>query len=521
MNEELRNEIIRRWQNGTSQRVIARMLNISRGSVRRALSAYHAARNGKAQPAQQRPSLLDPYVQVIEELVGRYPDLTVIRLLEELRSRGFTGGYTIVRQRLRDLRPRTASQPVLRFETGPGAQAQMDYSPYDLEFTEEGRRRVHAFSYLLSYSRRQYLRFVEAQDFDTTLQQHVRAFEHLGGVAATCLYDNMKVVVKGYEGGVPVYNPRFLAFATHYGFRPVACRPYRPETKGKVERQFFYAEKNLLNGRTFRSLAHLNEVTADWLANVADVRDHRETKQTPRERHALELPHLIPLPANHYEVAPVVYRTVTVEGYVVWRQNQYSVPWRHLGQMLPVRITDEELIVYSPDLQEVARHRLLSRTISGQCSLQPEHHPARDTSQRWTVLRERYAELGPVAVQFLEGLVRTQRYHRDQAQRTLGLLATYSQRDWLAALERAVRYGAYAASAVERILAAQARPKGLLSLLAEEERRCLPSSPEDEAAVRPRPMSEYPPLFPEEPAPDEPPPEPPAEPPDEIESAPF
>ena len=119
------------------------------------------------------------------------------------------------------------------------------------------------------------------------MREHVRAFEHLGGVAATCLYDNMKVVVTGHEDDVPIYNTRFLAFATHYGFRPVACRPRRPQTKGKVERPFAYVESSLLNGRSFETLDHLNETTAWWLAHVADVRDTAgRCGKTPVQLHA-------------------------------------------------------------------------------------------------------------------------------------------------------------------------------------------------------------------------------------------
>ncbi len=246
MNEATRNEIIRRWRADASIRQIARDLNLARNTVSRVLAAITAQRDGVAAAATRRPSLLDPFDATIQELLSRYPNLTATRLLEELRQRGFTGGYTIVRQRLEELRPRAARPPVVRFETAPGVQAQMDYAVYDLDFTVEGRRRVSLFSYVLGYSRRQYLRFVEAQDFTTTLREHVRAFEYLGGVAATCLYDNQKVVVSGYDGDVPLYNSRFLAFATHYGFRPLACKPQRPQTKGKVERPFHYVQTNLL-----------------------------------------------------------------------------------------------------------------------------------------------------------------------------------------------------------------------------------------------------------------------------------
>jgi transposase len=493
MNEQTRNEIVRRWRAGASMRQLARDLNLARNTIRRVLAEVTAQRAGLLTSRPRRPSVLDAYDATIRELLGRYPDLTATRLLEELRQRGFPGGYTIVRERLVQLRPQDTPRPVVRFETAPGVQAQMDYAVYDLDFTAEGRRRVALFSYLLGYSRRQYLRFVEAQDFPTTLREHVRAFEHLGGVAATCLYDNQKVVVSGYDGDVPLYNPRFLAFATHYGFRPLACKPQRPQTKGKVERPFHYVETNLLNGRTFRTLEHLNEVTAGWLAKVADVRVHRETKQSPLALHQQEQPHLIPLPAHSYEVAPVVYRTVNAEGFISYRQNAYSVPWRHIGQVLPVRVTETEVIIYGPHVEEIARHPLWPRTVTGQRSLQSAHRPTEDARQRQAQLQERFAELGVTATRFLEGVLQSQRYGKDQAQRVLALLGTYSRNDVLAALERAVRYGAYSHAAVERILAVQAQPRSLLQTLADEGRHHLQPLL-DASPVTPRPTTQYQPL---------------------------
>jgi transposase len=503
MNQPKRNEIIGRWQAGSSIRQIARELGLARNTVSAVLAQVQAQRAGDPDhsPSRRRSSRLDPYEPAIRELLGRYPDLTAMRLLEELRQRGFPGGYTVVRQRLRELRVPAAPPPVIRFETGLGLQAQMDYSTYEIDFTGEGRRRVHLFSYLLGYSRRQYLRFVEAQDLTTTLREHVRAFEHLGGVAATCLYDNMKVVVSGYEDEVPIYNPRFLAFATHYGYRPVACRVRRPQTKGKVERPFFYVETSLFNGRSFFSLDHLNETTAWWLAQVADVRELRALGKTPLQLHQEELPHLIPLPAQAYDVAPVVYRTVTVEGLVTYCQNGYSVPWRYIGNVLPVRVTENELIVYGPQLEEIARHTLLPSTVKRIQSVLKEHRNSEDPHRRQAQLEERFAELGEPGRRFLEGLLRTQRYGKDQAQRVLALLGTYAWCDLIAALERAVRYGAYSHGAVERILSVQARPKSILEALAEEERRLPPWLGED--LISPRPTSAYQYLCESEPHPHE------------------
>jgi transposase len=504
MNELTRNEIIRQHQGGASMRAIARSLRIARQTVRRALDQQKQGRVAGPrhpefpEPRQRRASTLDAHEEFMRELLVRYPDITAVRMLEELRPRGFAGHYTIVRQRLRELRPAPGREPVLRFETAPGAQAQMDYATYELDFTQEGRRRVNLFSYLLGYSRRQYLRFVASQDFETTVREHIRAFEYLGGVAATCLYDNMKVVVSRYEDDEPIYNPRFLAFATHYGFRPWACRRRRPQTKGKVERPFQFVEGNLLNGRSFTSLDHLNEVTIEWLKQVADVRVHRETRQRPVDRHAEERPHLLPLPEKPYDTAEVVYRTVSPEGWISYRQNAYSVPWQHIARVLPVRITECEVIIYGPNLEELVRHRLLPRTVTGQRRIQSDHLPGEDLRRKHALLAERFAELGPVAGRFLEGLVAEHRYGKDQAHKVLALLGTYHRQDLLAALERAVRFRAFSLSAVERILAVQARPKTPLDALADEEHHHLRPLLTDQP-VPPRPTGEYQSLFEQEP----------------------
>jgi len=504
MNELTRNEIIRRYQGGASLRALARDFRIARKTVRRVLEQQEQDRiEGPRhpqlpQPRQRRASSLDAHEDSMRELLVRYPEITAVRMLEELRARGFTGRYTIVRQRLRELRPQRNREPVIRFETAPGVQAQMDYATYELDFGREGRRRVNLFSYILGYSRRQYLRFVESQDFETTVREHIRAFEYLGGVAATCLYDNMKVVVSRYEDEEPIYNPRFLAFATHYGFRPWACRRRRAQTKGKVERPFLFVEMNLLNGRSFSSLDQLNEVTAQWLAQVADVRVHRETKRRPLDLHAEERPHLLPLPQKPYDTAAVVHRTVSSEGWISYRQNAYSVPWQHIGRVLPVRITEDEVIIYSPNIEEITRHRLFPRTITQQRSILPAHLPGEDLRRKHAILKERFAELGTVASRFLEGLVTDQRCGKDQAHKVLALLGTYTRDDLLAALERAVRFRAFSLSAVERILAVKARPRTPLASLGDEERDHLRPLLEDRP-VQPRPTAEYQSLFPEEP----------------------
>jgi len=479
LDPQQQNDIIARWNGAQSIRSIARDLGLGRYVVAGIITQHlkqTQPTDDQTPPASlgklplTRKRKLDPYVKQLHELLERYPKLTAWRAFEELRNSGFAGSYSTVRGFIKEHRVQPKARTV-RFETAPGAQAQMDWSTYHLDFTQEGRRRIELFSYILGYSRRQYICFTERQDLETTIRQHIAAFEHLGGVAATCLYDNMKVVVTRWEDGQPLYNTRFLAFATHYGYKPWACRVARPETKGKVERPFDYAEKNLLNGRTFRSLAHLNEVARWWLAEVNDRRIHGTTQRTPLELHAEELPHLLALPALRFDTAQVVYRIVDAEGLINYANNRYSVPWQLIGLSLPVRITEDEVQIYNAALEVVAKHGLLRGT--GERQTHPSHNPPQDNREQLETLREKYAQWGQTGSDYLAGLLSKCRYGKHEAQRVLALLHGYPKQDGLAAMARGIQYHAYGYQSLERILAHLGTPKAAWEILSQREQETL------------------------------------------------
>ena len=142
-------------------------------------------------------------------------------------------------------------------------------------------------------------------------------------------------------------------------------------------------ELNLLNGRSFSSLEHLNQTAQAWLANTADVRIHREIGRRPIDAFVEEQPHLLKLPGAAYDTAKVVYRVVDVEGMISYDNNLYSTPWRFIGRMLPVRVTEHELIVYDPaSLEVVACHSLVPRPCKGERRIDAAHRPAASTLRR-------------------------------------------------------------------------------------------------------------------------------------------
>jgi hypothetical protein len=164
---------------------------------------------------------------------------------------------------------------------------------------------------------------------------------------------------------------------------------------------------------------------------------------------------------------------VNPEGDISYLQNFYSVPWQRIGQLLPVRITEDELIVYDPDITEIARHERLPASVTGKQRTNNDHRPGPDLRRKQELLRQRFEELGAEAASFFDQLIRTRRYGKDEAVRILGLLATYHPHDLYAAFPRANRYRAFSLTAVERILAALAEPRSALESVDDQARQHL------------------------------------------------
>jgi transposase len=365
---------------GLSVSAIARQIGVDRKTVR----AYVA--KGLEPPAyKKRPpkeGMVAPFEPYLRDRLTAYPGLTARRLFRELKERGFAGGYSVVRDRVRDLRPAGGAGYEVRFETPPGEQAQVDFARFEVEFTDEPgvRRIVWLFSMVLGYSRLIWARFVVHQDLQSVLRCHIAALEAIGGAPRTILYDRMKTAVIGEDGdGLVVYNRALVDLARHYGFQPRACRPYRAKTKGKVERPFRYIREDFFLGGVFRNLEDLNDQLRHWLDTVANPRVHATTQRVVNEAFAEEQASLQALPRSPYRSVLRLERRASHEGMVSVGGNLYSVPDTTRRRVFDVHVLADEIRIFE-DCALVASHLPLEGR--GEKRLDPAHRKSGSFSRR-------------------------------------------------------------------------------------------------------------------------------------------
>jgi len=313
-------------------------------------------------PRQPRPTKVAAFQTYLRQRVAAYPELTGTRLHREIREIGYGGGYTAVKEFLREVRPSPSPGFEARFETPPGRQAQVDFAHFRTEFTDDPgvEHVIWLFSLVLGHSRMLWGRFVPRQDMQTLLRCHAAAFEALGGSPAEILYDRMKTVFsrEDPEAGHIVYNRTLVEFARHHGYLPKACKAYRAKTKGKVERPFRYIREDFFLGRGFRNLGDLNDQFRQWLDQVANARTHATTHRVVSEHFADERPSLGPLPAGPFQAVLRLERRITRDGMVSVDGNLYSVPDTTRRRPVEVHSTASEVRILE-DGRVVAVHPVM------------------------------------------------------------------------------------------------------------------------------------------------------------------
>jgi len=356
------------YRKGVSISEIARRTGRDRKTIRQSVTAPELA--PARHPRQAKACKIDPYASYLEQRMAEGV-LNARKLYGEILAQGYPGKESKVREFVHERRPDKEPMGTVRFETAPGEQGQVDWGSFGF-ITHQGRTyRLYAFVMTLGWSRACYLRFTISADTTWFIRCHLHAFTYLGGVPRRLLYDNLKSVVLWRDAeDVVHWNPRFLDFADVAGFSPQACKPRRPQTKGKVENGVKYVRGNFWRGLHFRDLDDLNAQALSWLN--ANPRVHGTTGEVPFTR--LRLEELQPADkALTYDTSVLTTRRSSKDCFISYGGNLYSVPAAYARKTLQVKITEaEELVICSEVGHELARHRVLFGR--QERSVQAEHY---------------------------------------------------------------------------------------------------------------------------------------------------
>ena len=306
----------------------------------------------------KKESMLDQYKDHIITRLNKAP-LTASRLFSEIQEMGFKGKSTIVRDFVRKVRPEKGVQATYRFETKPGVQSQVDWSEFGKIEIDSKTIKLYCFNMILGYSRMRYIEFTLSIDVYTLIQCHLNAFRYFGGYTEKILYDNMKQVVikRAMISTESEWNSKFEDFSKHYGFLPHLCRPYRPQTKGKIENNVGYVRRDFFIGRDFSSFSDINSQALKWLERV-NSEVHGTTHEIPLDR--LNLEGLKPLNGvTEYLIIREEKRTISKDCFISYLGNFYSVPYRFAGREATLQIIGGKFKVIVGG-KEVCEHEIIA-----------------------------------------------------------------------------------------------------------------------------------------------------------------
>jgi transposase len=438
------------YMEGLGVRAIALRLKMARKTVRKVLGRGTVA---LPKVIESRSSLLDSYGVAIGKMLEDTPELKAPVVLERLRPLGYTGGISILRERIRTLRPRGQREPFLTLDFKPGQALQVDWA--DFGFALPGcPRRVSAFVAALAYSRYLYIEFRLSQSMGTFLRCMERALAFFAGSTLLDIFDNMKTVVRSHTARQTLFNARFLDYArARGGFGVVACNVRKANEKGRVERPIGFVRERFWPGRRFKDLFDLNAQAATWRDDFANNRVHHVTGKVPALVYAHEEKKvLLPVRDTPFDTDEILSTAVTKSFRVSFDRNRYSVPPRLLCQTVVVRGNDDAVGIYL-GTKQVALHRRCWTV--GQDIEHPSHRErAAEHKPRAAAgaLPPGLVGLGEIGVRYFKVLAAGSRsIHREMVRLTF-LVELFGETATVSAMDEVMQTGHVGAEYVEYVL---------------------------------------------------------------------
>lgn len=435
---------------GLGLRTIAKKLNLSRNTVRRAIRAESVPTRTRAKRPNKQ---LEPFAGQIATMLFEQ-EFIGSRILRELRKQGYTGSQTALYDYLALIKDqRTRARATERFETAPGEQGQFDWSPYRVPLGGV-LRRVVVFGLILGYSRRKYYVASLDETQASTFEALERGFAHFGGAPRCLLVDNAKVFVDDARPDHFTWNARFLELCGHYRLEPQACRVRRAQTKGKIERPFDYLEEHFIKGNSFADLGAMNAALERFMSEELDRLVHSTTQERPGERFIIEEAHLLPLPTRRFVSSMEEVRKVSVDCLVSYGGSRYSVPHRYAGTQVWVRAAlGAQVEIYDAHGALIASHVPAAK--KGLTVIEQEHYAGlrQRTPLTKAVLAAAFLARFPDQQLFLEGLLAQHRlYPAAPLRAVLELAAVYADDALRAAFASAVAHQTYTPQFVRGVL---------------------------------------------------------------------
>lgn len=442
-----------------TRRAIASLLGLGREAVgailrRREVQIDRAGGN-------KRASILAPHYPQIDSLLREDSSRSAVNILQKLRTAGYTGGITILKDYLTACRPASHPAAYLSLEFLPGQAAQVDWGEFGDVFCIG--RKVHCFVMVMCHSRMLYLEFTPSANFESFIRCHEHAFAFFGGVPKEIWYDNLATAVAERRGKLVRFQPRFSVYTGHHRFNPIACNPASGNEKGRVEDGVRYVRYNFWPGRTFVDLDDLNAQARKWRDEFANRRTHAVTHKLPELVFEEEKKTLMPL-SGPFDTDEVHSVKVSPLFRIDFDGNRYSAPWRLSGRIVTVRANEKDVRLFY-GAKRIAYHpRCWHKGETISCKQHEEGLLEHKPGARPNADIQAIKSLGPNAKRYMELIPAQTVSVRSELNRLMVLITVYGAEAVEKTMGRALSAGFVGAAHLERLLmrdeaAADKRPE--------------------------------------------------------------